>query len=127
MRRTANADLPAFNKIDARGAGFDAHVTAAAQDGFRLAVDDFDTHGSGDADSFAIDDPHRVGRWFVRARSRRGDQRSAEDGHTCRRNRGAALASVRIGAGRHSVNLPATGAESLAYTIRRPLCSRIWR
>jgi len=26
MRRTANADLPAFNKIDARGAGFDAHL-----------------------------------------------------------------------------------------------------
>src|ERR1700674_269197 len=118
MRRTANADLPAFNKIDARGAGLDAHVTAAAQDGFRLAVDDFDTHGSGDADGFAVDDPHGVGGRFVRARSRCGDQRSAQDGHTCRRKCSAARTCVRIGAGRYSVILPATEAESLAYTIR---------
>jgi len=37
---------PPSNEIDARGARFDAHVTAAAQEGFRLAVDDFDAHGS---------------------------------------------------------------------------------
>jgi len=57
MRRTANADLAAFHKIDACGAGFDAHVATAAQHGFRLAVDDLDTHGSVDGDGFAVDDP----------------------------------------------------------------------
>ncbi len=124
MRRTANADLPAFNEIDARAAGIDAHVTAAAQDGFRLAADDFDTHGSGDANRFAVDDPHEVGRRFVGGSSGYGDQRSADDGHTCRRNCGAARACVRIGAGRHSVILPATDAESLAYTIRRRVNDR---
>src|SRR5260370_16743865 len=81
MRRTANVDLAAFHKIDARGAGLDAHVTPAAQDGLRLAVDDLDTHWSSDADGFAVDDPHGVGSRFVGARSGCGDQRSPKDGH----------------------------------------------
>src|SRR5437773_12525239 len=40
MRWTANADLAAFHEVDARGPGFDDHVTAAAEDGFHPAVDD---------------------------------------------------------------------------------------
>ena len=75
MRRTANADLAAFDKIDARGAGFDAHVAAAAQDGFRLAVDDLDTHGSVDGDGFAVDHAHRVGKRFIGTRGGCGEQR----------------------------------------------------
>ncbi len=124
MRRTANADLAAVHKVDARGAGLDAHVTAAAQDGFYLPVDDFHTHGPGDADGFAVDDPHGVGWRFIGARGGRGDQCSAEEGQAGRRKRGAAQGCVRIGEGDHSVNLPATEGESLAYTIRWRLRSR---
>ena len=119
MRRTANTDLAAFHKIDARGAGLDANVTAATQDGFHLAVDDFDIHRSGDADGFAVDDSHEIGRRFIGARSGCGDKGSAQDGRASRRNPSTARARLRIGEGRHSEILPGTVAESLAYTIRR--------
>ncbi len=79
MGRTANADLAAFDKIDAGSAGFDAHVTATAQDGFHLAVDDLGAHGAGDADGFAVDGTHDIRRRFIGACSGCGDQRSAED------------------------------------------------
>jgi hypothetical protein len=126
MRGTANTDLAAFHKIDSGSAGVDAHVAAAAEEGFRLAVDDFDTHGSGDADGFTVDDADRV-RWgFVGAR-RGSDEHSAEGDETGQRKRGATWACDRIGKSRHSATLPATEAESLAYTIRRRLCGRMQR
>ncbi len=121
MRRTANVDLAAFHEVDARGAGLDAHVTAAAQNGFRLAVDDLDTHWSSDADGFAVDDPHGVGSRFVGARSGCRDRRSPKDGYARDRYYAAAPVCVRIGEGSHSLILPVTEAESLAYTIRRRL------
>jgi RecG-like helicase len=65
MRGTANADLAAFHKVDARSAGFHAHVAAASQDGFHLALDDLDAHGSGDTNGFAFNDAHRIGKWFI--------------------------------------------------------------
>src|SRR5207245_7282437 len=49
----------------------------------------------------------------------------ANDGLTGHRNGGAAPASDRIREHRHSAILPATRAESLAYTIRRRLRSRL--
>src|SRR6267154_4238410 len=73
VRRTANADLASFYKIDTRRSGLYPHVTAAAQYGFHLAVHDFHAHRSGDGDSFAVDDADRVGRWLVRSRSAGGD------------------------------------------------------
>ena len=127
MRRTANADLATFHKIDACSAGFDVHVAAAAQDGLRLAVDDLDTHGSVNGDGFAVDDAHGVGKRFIGTRGGSVEQRSAEDGDASRRNYGPASAFERVGEGRHSVILPVTEAESLAYTILRRPCSRTWR
>src|SRR5260370_38390294 len=121
MRRTANVDLAAFHKIDARGTRVDAYVAPAAQDGFRLAVDDLDTHWSSDADGFAVDDPHGVGSRFVGARSGCRDQRSPKDGYARDRYYGAALPFERVGENPHSVILPSTEADSLAYTIRRRL------
>ena len=88
MRRTANADLPAFHKIDARGAGFDANIAAAAEDGFRLTLDDSDTHGTADADGLALDNADRIGRRLIGASSG-GDERSAEKGQTRQGKRGA--------------------------------------
>ena len=125
MRGAANADLAALDEVDTRGAGFDADITAAAQDGFRLALDNFEAHRSGDGDGFAVDNADRVGSRFVGACSGRGDQCSAESGEAGRREYGSARKCERIGEGCHSLNLPATGAESLAYTIRRVICSRL--
>src|SRR2546427_1975395 len=101
MRGPANADLAAFHKIDASSAGLDAHVTAAAQDGFHLALDDLDAHRSGDADGFAFDDAHGIGKWLVGARSGCGDKRSTEDGQAGCGKRGATPARDRIGDGGH--------------------------
>src|SRR5438445_12314709 len=115
MRRTANADLAAFHKIDARVAGLDAYFAAAVQDRFHLALDNFDARGSGDGDSFAINNSHRVGSRLVGARSGHGDQRSTQNSATRHRNRRAAQARDQIGEGRHSMILRATEAESLAY------------
>ena len=39
-----------------------------ALDHVRCYVDDLDAHGSGDADGFAVDDPHGVGRRFIGVR-----------------------------------------------------------
>src|SRR6266480_7583086 len=125
MRRTANADLAPFYKINARRAGLDLHVAAAAQYGFLLAVHDFHAHRSADSDGFAVDDPHGVGTRLVGAPSSCGDQRDAQNRPAGCRNRGAPPARDRIGEDRHSMILPATEAESLAYTIRRRLRSRL--
>src|SRR6266446_2495253 len=127
MRGTANADLAAFHKVDARSAGFDAHVAAASQDGFHLALDDLDGHGSSDTDELAFDDAHEIGKWFIGGRSGRGDQRSAEDSHPDRGKLRATPTRDQIGKGRHSLIVQATEAESLAYTIRRVICSRVKR
>ena len=118
MRGAANADLAAFDEIDARGAGFDAHITAAAQGGFLLAVDNFEAHRPGDGDSFAVNDADGVGRWFIGASSGCGDEYGEEDGHASRVERGATQACVGIGKGRHSVNLPGHGDRKsrLYYT-----------
>ena len=125
MRRTANADLAAFHKIDACGAGFDAHVSAASQDGFRLAVDDLDAHRSVDGDGFAVDDAHGVRRRFIGTRGGRGEQRR---GSQCwPQEPRPASAFERVGEGRHSVILLVTEAESRAYTILRRLCTRTQR
>src|SRR6266851_9190343 len=102
MRRTANVDLAAFHKIDARGAGLDPHVAPAAQDGFRLAVDDLDTHWSSDADGFAVEDPHGVGSRFIGPLSGCGDQRSPKDGHARDRYYAAAPPFERVGESPHS-------------------------
>src|SRR5258707_3475130 len=125
MRGTASADLAAFHKVDARSAGFHAHVAAGSQDGFHLALDDLDAHGSGDTNGFAFNDAHRIGKWFIGARSSRGDQRSAEDGQAGRGKLAATSARDQIGKGRHSLIVQATEAESLAYTLRRVICSRV--
>jgi hypothetical protein len=118
MRGAANADLAAFDEVDASGAGFNAHVTAAAQDGLRLAVDNFEAHRSGDGNGFAVDDADGIGRWFIGAGSGRGDEYGEEHGHADRVERGAARACVGIGIGRHSVNLPGHGDRKsrLYYT-----------
>ena len=125
MRWTANAHLAALHKIYARRAGLDAHVTAVVQDGFHLAMDHFDAPRSGDGDGFAVDDADGVGSWLIGACRRCGDQRSAQDGSAGRRNRGVASAPDGIREGRHSMILPATQPESLAYTIRRRLGGRL--
>src|SRR5260370_41558690 len=44
MRWTADADLAAFHKVDARAARFDAHVTATAQHGFHLSLYSLGSH-----------------------------------------------------------------------------------
>src|SRR6266481_8506292 len=74
MRGAANADLAAFDEVDARGAGFDTHVTAAKQDGLGLAVDNFEAHRSGDRDGLAVDDADGVGSRFIGAGSGCGEQ-----------------------------------------------------
>jgi hypothetical protein len=103
MSGAANGDLAAFDEVDASGAGFDAHVAAAAQDGLRLAVHNFEAHGSGDGDGLAVDDANGVRSRFIGAGSGRGKQRGEEDGRASRVERGAVRASVGIGKGRHSV------------------------
>src|SRR5260370_33764921 len=119
MGGSANVDLAAFHKIDARGARVDAYVAPAAQDGFRLAVEDLDTHWSSYADGFAVDDPHGVGSRFVEALSGCGDHRGPKDGHARDRYYAAAPPFERVGESPHSVILPATDADRLAYTIRQ--------
>ena len=78
------------------------------------------------ADEIADTIDKRNGDRGFRLRSIRpgGRQRSAEDSDASRRNCGAAQACDRVGEGRHSVILPVTGAESLAYTIRRRIDDR---
>ena len=125
MRRTANADLASFYKIDTRRAGLYPHVAAAVQYGFHLAVHDFHAHRSGDGDSFSVDDADGVGSRLVRSRSGGGDQSSADDGPASHRDCGSAQAPARIEEDPHSMILPAPMAESLAYTIRRRLRSRL--
>src|SRR5260370_14054663 len=44
MRWTADADLAAFHKVDARAARFDAHVTATPQHGFHLSLYSLGSH-----------------------------------------------------------------------------------
>ena len=73
MRRAANADLAALDKIDARVAGLHPHVAAVVQDGFHLPVHDFHAHRSGDGDGFAVDDADGVGNRLVRPRAGCGD------------------------------------------------------
>jgi len=118
MGGAANADLAAFDEIDARGAGFDAHITAAAQDGFCLAVDNIEAHRSSDGDGFAVDDADGVGRWFVGASGGCGKQGGEENGHAGRVERGAAQACVGIGKSHHSADLPGhgDGKSRLYYT-----------
>ena|SRR5579864_2795305 len=55
MRGTANRNLPAFDKIDVRSAGFHADVAAAAQNSFHLAVNGFHAHGPGHINGIALD------------------------------------------------------------------------
>ena len=125
MRWSAYADLPAFHKINARAAGFDADIATAAQKSFRLATHDFDTHRAVDADGFPVDDAYRISKRFIGACG--GNQSSTKNCQASRREYGEAPVRVRIGRGRHSMKLPEARAESLAYTIRRVIYSRLER
>ena len=117
MRWAANADLAAFHELDARGAGFDPQIAAAAQNGFRLALYDLNVHGSSDRDGIALDNAHGIGGRFIGARTCRREERNTKDSQAGCRKGSAAPARIRIGKGHHKVQLPATDAESLAYTI----------
>ncbi len=117
MRWTADADLPAFHKVDARCARFDAHVTAAAQNGFHLSIESFGAHGSGDGDGFAVDGSYGVGGGLVWAR--RGEVSRAET-ESCPDESKNPRASNQMEEGSHCVILPVTSAETLTYTIRVP-------
>jgi len=79
VRGTANADLAAFHKVDARRAGFNAHVAAAVQDGPHLSLQDLGAHWSSHADGLAFNDAHSIGKCLIGARSTCGDQRRTED------------------------------------------------
>ena len=69
MRRTADRNLPTLDELDARAAGFDADVAAAAKHGDDLAVHGVHAHRTGNRDGFAFDDPHGVaGRRIVGTR-----------------------------------------------------------
>ena len=52
--------MASLDEFDPGGAGFDAHVAAAAENGSYLAVDGFDAHGASNGDRVAFDDADRV-------------------------------------------------------------------
>ena len=76
MRGAADADLAAFDEVDAGGAGFDMHVAAAAENGLYLAVDGFDPHGASNGDGLTVDDADGVCAGFI---GRRGCGREERD------------------------------------------------
>jgi len=55
MGGAADGDLTAFNEVDARSAGLDANVGAAAKERFDLAAVALNAHGAGDGDGVAFD------------------------------------------------------------------------
>jgi hypothetical protein len=86
MRWTSNDDLAAFDEVDSRRARFDAHVAAAAQNGFRLAVNYFDAHRAAYGNGFAVDEANGVCSGLIRPRCGKMNRAEAKNYNGKREN-----------------------------------------
>src|SRR4029077_20235475 len=102
MRRAADEYAAAFHQFEARLAGLDLDVAAAAKRCFHLAVLDVHLHGAGNENVFAIDGADGVEGRLIGARGPRSSESRAAKRCDRREDGGAARKMTSMEELKHS-------------------------
>jgi hypothetical protein len=62
VRGATNGDGAAFDKVNARLAGFHVNIASAAQNGFHFTLHNFHAHRAFDGDGFAVNGSNHVAK-----------------------------------------------------------------